>query len=482
MRSENQLDAPGSPFRIACAAFLTALFFLQVYRAATQSLVHDEAFTYQLYLAGPFSDLFHRLDANLHFLAALLMRLSSSLFGFSELAMRLPTLAACAWYFVTVYRVSLLAFGANWLLLLSVVLASANPLLLDFLVAARGYGLAVALLTFAIYCAVRYLAGPRTPGLLVSAGISGGLAVTANLTAFFPVLAMVLVLAFVLRPREWPYLLAPLIAIGALFLALSPMRHAGASTFYYGVPTLPVSVRVLAALSLAHNSGLAGWNREVFWKPWWRDFAALSIAALTVTGMLLSLRTLRVRTGAAFHDWLLLIASWTFGGAWAVLFLAHHAVGLLYPLDRTGVCLLPFTGLLIVSLAARWRGRPRTAALARACAIVGTLIAVEYVIQLNWRFFYVWKYDADNRAIVNALAAERHPTVVRLGVSWPLEPSLSYYREVRGLSWLQPLSRQGPDGDYDYYVLTESEQDRIARYGLHVIYRGAISGTVLAGR
>ena len=42
---------------------LAACFLLEVYRAATQSLVHDEAFTYQHYLAAPFQAIFTEYDA-----------------------------------------------------------------------------------------------------------------------------------------------------------------------------------------------------------------------------------------------------------------------------------------------------------------------------------------------------------------------------------------------------------------------------------
>ena len=57
---------------------------------------------------------------------------------------------------------------------------------------------------------------------------------------------------------------------------------------------------------------------------------------------------------------------------------------------------------------------------------------------------------------------------------------VSYYRDRLHLSWLPTFTRQGPDGDYDYYILTERDQDRIQRYHLHVIYRGPVSRTVLA--
>ncbi|SRR6266851_9145065 len=62
-------------------AYFSALWALCAYRAITQSIVHDEALTYQLYLAGPAARIFDSFDANHHFLNTLLMKLSVSLFG-----------------------------------------------------------------------------------------------------------------------------------------------------------------------------------------------------------------------------------------------------------------------------------------------------------------------------------------------------------------------------------------------------------------
>jgi len=469
-------------FRSASIALLAALFLLNIYRAATQSLVHDEAFTWQLYLTGPFAALFSVYDANHHFLSTLLMRLSSWLFGFSELALRLPSLLAGGWYFVTIFRLALLAFGESWLLLLAVALAAGNPLVLDFLVAARGYSIALACLAYGIYCIAVHLSRPesgRRP--LVRAGLSFGLAVAANLTVLIPVL-VVTALLLAIRRAAWKPVLLPLCAVLLAFFLVSPIRQARLGNFYYGASTLAESMQVLAAQSLAHNEGLAGSNRETAWKPWWRTFAILAAGAMTLASIVLEFPVLRGRRKAAPRDWLLLLASVTLTGSWAVLIVAHLAAGLLYPGDRTGLYFLPLAGLAIAGLAAVLGEHPRGRAGATACAAIGLLIALQYAVQLNWRYFYVWQYSADTKAILQALAAAKPAGPIRLGTSWPLDPSLNYYRETRGLTWLPKLARQGPDGDYDYYILIESDQDRIARYGLHVIYRGAISGTVLAAR
>ena len=445
--------------KTASKALLAALFVLNVYRAATQSLVHDEAFTWQLYLNGPISAIFTQYDANHHFLATLLMRLSTRLFGFSELALRLASLLAGGWYFITIFRLAVLAFGEGWRLLLAVALAALNPLVLDFLVAARGYGIALACLMYGLYSIVRFLTQPKPArSLLVRASISFGFAVMANLTFLIPVMAIA-ALVFVLRRAEWKPMLLPLAALLLLFLLISPILQARPSSFYYGASTLTQSFQVLAAESLAHNEGLGRLNREAAWKPWWR------IAAIVACGAIV-LASLRIR------EPLPRIAAVTIIASWCALFVAHHATGLLYPADRTGLYFLPLAGLLIACMAAR----------SRLVAVFAILIAAEYALQLNWTHFYVWQYDADNRAILQFLAARKPAGPMRLGTSWPLDPSLSYYRDRLHLAWLPPLNRQGPDGDYDYYILTEQDQDRIQRHGLEVIYRGAASGMVLAVR
>ena len=67
-----------TPSERTAAGLLAALWVVCVWRAATQSVVHDEAFTYGFYLAGPASAIFTHFDANHHFLNTLLMLVSTS--------------------------------------------------------------------------------------------------------------------------------------------------------------------------------------------------------------------------------------------------------------------------------------------------------------------------------------------------------------------------------------------------------------------
>src|SRR3984885_8455992 len=138
--------------------------------------------------------IFQHYDANHHFLATLLFRISTTLFGQSEFAIRLPTVLAGAWFYWIVFRLSGLVLGAGWLFLLGCAVLTLNPILLDFLVAARGYGLAMAGLFWALFQMLAWLHDRQNganAGMLHKrlwkAAIGCAVAVTANLTMLMPV-------------------------------------------------------------------------------------------------------------------------------------------------------------------------------------------------------------------------------------------------------------------------------------------------------
>ncbi len=111
--------------------------------------------------------------------------------------MRLPTVLAGAWFFWTVFRLCGLVLGNGWLFLLGCATLSLNPLLLDFLVAARGYGLAMAGLFWALYQMLSWFQeqsqGASQNQLrkrLWKAAIGCSIAVAANLTFVIPVFVL----------------------------------------------------------------------------------------------------------------------------------------------------------------------------------------------------------------------------------------------------------------------------------------------------
>src|SRR5262249_29992267 len=128
-----RMDVAG---RVSILVILASVFGLSVYRAANQSITCDEALTYNWFLSDT-GRLFW-FDANNHILHTYLAWISTSLFGPKEFTLRLPALLGAVLYLGAVFYLSrLLVRPTGWALLLVLLLVS-NPLVLDFLPAARG--------------------------------------------------------------------------------------------------------------------------------------------------------------------------------------------------------------------------------------------------------------------------------------------------------------------------------------------------------
>jgi hypothetical protein len=517
-------------FRIAALLLLGVLFATNIYRAATQSIVHDEALTWQIYLAGPASAMFHFYDANHHFLATVLFRISTTLFGDSEFAMRLPTLLAGAWFFWTVFQLCGLVFGDGWLFLLACAALTMNPILLDFLVAARGYGLAMAGLFWALFQMLAWF-HDRSPGIVQGAGpraiarvsdaqlrhrlwnaaLGCAVAVAANLTLLMPVFVLAVAFCVILRAPEKPatgtapvppspsktrkkkrraetargatrsyahliHFVVPIIVLATIFLLAAPIDVARSQDFYVGTPTALRSLRNLMNASFAYGNGSSAMHSI---EQVWSNIAMILLPAMALAALIVVAITGRQPSTAQLATWL---ASLPVVGSAVLLIGAHLLAGIPYPIDRTGIYFVPLASLAALGLARILMDRsgpPRWVSLAVVAVVVS--FTVEFAAQWNVNSFLVWRYDADTKRIFEALEAAPKPAgPIRLGVSWTLEPGLNYYREVRKASWLMPVFRDGFDGPRQFYVATTEDQSTAPWPKLKQIYTGRISGTALA--
>src|SRR5205823_12054292 len=97
---------------------------------------------------------------------------------------RAPTLIGALIYIIASYQLCALLFSAKMLRLGTYLCLVYNPFILDYLVAARGYGLALAFLMTAILLMSRHLlAGPRDAQIYrrcVWASICAGLVLCAS--------------------------------------------------------------------------------------------------------------------------------------------------------------------------------------------------------------------------------------------------------------------------------------------------------------
>jgi hypothetical protein len=487
-------------------ALLAFLFLVNVYRARTQSITCDEAFTYNQFLDGPASRMFTAYDANHHILHSFLCKLSVRLFGLSELALRAPSLLGGLLYFLALYRLSRYVFGAGGTFLLSVASLSLNPFILDLLSAARGYGLALAFWTWAVYCLVRYLSEFHDPGradpepaLLIKAALSLGLSVAANLTFLFPAAALGVMLASILlldgarsgrrvslqRQRSLVahcfYLPGILTAFPIIAL---PISNAGMEHFYVGAQSLAETARSLAGVSLLHHTDLWGGARSLRIAA-----AAVSIIAKLAAPLVLAISTavglqigcgwIRVRCfrKLGLGDQFLFLVAGTALLALAAAAALHHFWGVPYPITRTGLYWIVLFVFMLLGLARK------ISQLRIPIVIFLTLCVAWFAVEFNTNYYAEWRYDAGTRRIVRllrdrqAIAPDRK---LRVGITWYLEPSMKFYRRLDALDWMEVVDLRREQNALDYFVVVGDDLALLKTRGLVPLYTDRISQEVLA--
>lgn len=249
------------------AVLLVGLFAVNVYRAATQSITTEEAATFERWVRPPLRDVIPQpYDPNNHILNTVLIKRAVGLFRLSEFSFRLPSLLGGALYLWVAYRLSRRLLGTGSLALAGVVLLSLHPLVLDYLSAARGYGMALA---FWMWSLEFLLDGRR----LSLAGVCLGLSPAASLAFLWPATALGIALVAARRAsiQIVEQFAIPAVVTGFIILAI-PLSHAQAGNLsdHPGLAFIFVPPASLAALTVV---------RKVDWKP-------LTFGAIGVAGML----------------------------------------------------------------------------------------------------------------------------------------------------------------------------------------------------
>ena len=451
---------------IALALARTALC---AYRAATQSIVHDEAFSFNLFLSHRWRDIYFNYDAANHVLFSLLAKLSMTLFGVSTWAIRLPSVIASFFLMLGVWRLleSCESRAVRWVAFAAIGL---HPLMLDFSVAARGYGLALALFTWALVEVRMHAASPRAE---VLAGVLLGCGCAANFTIGFP--AVGLLAAVFLAGRGGDRLRRTLqVALPAavVFCAVcgGALLAASLNNFYVGLPTLRSSLINLAISSIyaSQRPGLFGTYKAA-------EFIAFFVAP--AIALFLAADSIREWRGGKSQRTL---ASIAMGVATAGMIAAHHFIGLKYPTDRTGLAMMLLFGLAWALAAGntpyRW--------LRGASLLAGALLAIQFATQLEVSYFQVWWYDRSTKEIARLIAEDSRgqpPGSISIGATWIHQPALEYYRTVDHMTALRPVVRSMDTliTGQDYYVLHGTDAHYSATHGRRVLLSDPFAGVVL---
>lgn len=489
--------------RYALAGTAASAFLCVLARAAIQSITIDEADTYLDFVAGP-APSHWQAAANNHVLNSLLTRLSTTLFGVSELTVRMPALLGAAIYIGAALQISKLLPAGRWLRWCLLVSLTCNPFVMDYLVAARGYSLALGFLLASIALAahpldVRPDAVYRRCALC---SLCAGLSFAANFSFALADASVLLLCALWLvrrtglpagdrRLAAYAKALAasslPGIAV-ALLITESALFRWTRGNLYFGATSLIETIRSVMDSSLYRPNRYllspAVYKAFVFCGPYL--FPALGIACAF---RLATIAIHRPKSGGGPR--LAVQLAW-FAGAAVLLSLGLH--WLLYrfshvylPLGRTALFFAPLAALFTAALAAiPAASRPGHAARRLLLAAV-TAMSLYFLSCLRLTYFRDWDFDADVKHVYAVLTSyNRTYGLTDVCSNWRYVSALKFYRAASGPEPPGGFSLDPPvDADYQagkqiYVIFRPFGQPFIDRQHLAVVYEDAQSGVAVA--
>lgn len=501
---------------VAVLILATGVLGLCIYRAATQSLVHDEAMTYVQFVSPPAGEA-HGYSANNHVLHTWMAKRSVAWFGNSELALRIPALLGAALYLAALVILARRLFQSGLWAFVAVGLASLNPLVLDFLACARGYSLALGFLMWGIVFLSRsmgeggwngrvffsYAAGSLFLGLCVAANLSfvfaaGGVGSVFVLTMLFQRMKPVSVVPSATpacRPRRvggFPNVLLQLIA--ASLVLIIPGLCAVAVTyvpylnemkkelFYAGHHELRTTARDLLYQQFFYpqtGMGEAPFVSESRPVPDWVAQAVLLLTAAVVVALTVLLLIRWLRRSRSTHSLptqsSLLLCGAVCVAAGGILF-CHFLLDVRYPVERTSIYFVPMVSLGVISGVLelvhghKWSGR-----LALALCL---LILLRFAGELNVSYFRIWKYDAEAREVFARMeeVGRNLPGPIRVGGCWFYKPSINYYRITRCPDRMLPYRKNvvAPVASYHFLLVNDgmAEELNVKNLSFVPVYHG----------
>jgi hypothetical protein len=451
-------------------ALLVALFAVNVYRAATQSCTPDEAATYNRFVGPPLRESLGLMTANNHVLNTLLAIISTSYFHLTDLALRLPSVSGGGLYLWAVYRLSRRTFGTGLLFVAAVAVLSLNPLVLDYLSAARGYGMALAFWMWALTLMLEYLesclplASLKLNLKINLAAVCLGLSVASNLAFIVPVAALSCGFAVCLGTRQAGGLsyftqqfAIPAFVTAFLILAV-PLDHADLATLT-GATSLRQTLNSITALSLFHGhpSSLP---------PVLAAGMRAGIGLLVVAVVFAAAQVLRRHSQGRVESLLVLLAA-TMLLTFVTLELAHRIFLVPFPVTGSALYFIPVTTLAALALVCKVNRKP----LERGALIVAAICIGGYLLDFNVRIYGEWPEYAGARSVVKAIRRDAGLRHIRIGASAGTEPVLNYYRARYGLGNWDAVDGKPLTGSYDYYVLSQQDAGLLEQRHLRLVFR-----------
>ena len=474
-----------SPWLIGTGVFA---MLWTVARASVQSVTIDEADTYLTFVA-PAEPRQWIASANNHVLNTLLMRLLTQIFGASAFTLRMPALIGAALYITAAYFLVRLISPRRWLQWALFACLTLSPLVMDYLVAARGYSLAMAFLLWMVVIAARQGDLWRTCALI---SVCAALSVSANFSfAIADAFTALGLMIWICREHRGQYLkiLAALVAPGLVVMygiAGPAILNWSKGQLTWGADSLRQMFASLLRASLfdPNQDLLHPQLRHYFVHFGTFLYPLLAACMIWRVIMLLLERPADWKEGRVAGPLAVIC-----GSACLVAVVCHELGHLLYgiplPLDRTALWVALLFLTMAGALAAPGLTSPAGRTSGKALTAILVLIGIYNLACLRLTYFNEWKYDADMKNVYGVLNSTRAKNV---SANWRYVAALNCYRQMSGGNSFEKIaSAPSTVNDYAagyqaYIIFYPVDRDFVNRQGLKVVYHDEFSGVAVAIR
>ena len=486
---------------------IVLLVSTNIFRAYTQSITYDEAVTYNQYVSQGWATIFLSWSSNNHAFHSILMKFSTDILGSSHVSIRIPALIGGILYLLAVERLCRIFCKGRVDYVLSLSALATSPFILDFLVIARGYSLALGFLMLSLFLCGSILCRTEVAGgrrhlrrtyFLISC--LSALSVASNLSFAF-VNVSLLVVSFswsrllnglphgkpYSREEVWQDFKVLVIPGSVLFLLLNPaILKIDRYELYWGSQNWSQVYRSLIEALFDDFVKKDLWSIPlepfmwvVYNLPWLFALCILVGGIEVLKSVVKSYQTGSILDGNQ-KLWLFVFA--IIAVTMALHSLAYLVLGVLLPKERTGIFFVSFSMLLAAISIGTFRRSPLQS-IFRTCGRMSLLFAVIYFLSsFHWNYFRNWKYDSGSKDIFLALRALKGDYYQKLGIDWLLEPSLNFYRIYYNDYDFLPFTKNKPHRNQTYFVLlpyVEEDRQFIRTHDIKIIYQHPVSKAII---
>jgi hypothetical protein len=481
---------------------LTACFAVVwiVHRALVQSITLDEATTFRLWVSPDWPSQWTP-QSNNHVLNSILMRMFIWLFGLSHLTVRTPAILGGILYIFSIYRFCTI-LGRNqvltWALFVCFVY---NPFIMDYLVVARGYGLALGFLSLAMYLFARALVRLEEPSereiLKHAMAISACAALSLSANFSFAYASAFLFASFLawacLEQRKrgwtacarlafdctWPAVVIVFMLTGSV-LAAFPR-----SELIWGVHSWAETWQDMRDATFAElnpylvNPLVAGFLRAI-------QLNIVGAAAAAAMGYLVLV--VLARRPRYFHARSRLLLASALAATLVLTLLAHwlqfKLLKIPLPYERTSIFFVPLATALVGAILSVAPSNLAERVVRGFGVVVLCVTGIYFIGTLRDAYFREWRLCADLKVAFPEIRDLCHRIGVReVACDLNYTSTLDLYRTLYKVNDLEfPDIEKMPSGKPIYVLPADRYGDFIRKEGLQVAYHGPVSDLVILVR